>query len=196
MSLNDVRVGFALTGSHCTIEQTIPQIERLVKAGAEVLPIVSDAVKNTDTRFGQAQHWITKLKQITGNNPISKIVEAELVGPKGLVDIMVLAPCTGNTLAKLASGITDGTVLMAAKSHLRNLRPVVIAISTNDGLGLNIQNLGLLINLKHVYMVPFGQDSPVGKPNSLRANLDLILDTIKEALQHRQLQPVMIAYPA
>lgn len=192
MRLKDVRVGFALTGSHCTIEETLPEIENMIKEGADVLPIISTTVKNTDTRFGNSAYWIAKLKEITGKEPITTITGAEPVGPQKLVDVMVIAPCTGNTMAKLANGITDGVVLMAAKAHLRNLRPVVIGISTNDGLGANAKNLGWLINSKNIYMVPFGQDSPSGKPNSIKSNMKLILETVEAALQGKQLQPVII----
>ncbi len=194
MRLKGVRVGLAVTGSHCTIDETLPEIERLVKEGADVLPIISEAIKTTDTRFGEAAHLINKLKEITGKEPISTIKDAEPFGPKKLADVMVIAPCTGNTLAKLANGITDSAVLMAAKAHLRNLRPVVIGISTNDGLGMNAKNLGLLINTKNIYLVPFGQDSPTGKPNSLKSNMNLILETIEAAMQGIQLQPVIIAF--
>lgn len=194
MRLKGVRVGISITGSHCTIEETLPQIELLVKEGADILPIISSCVKNTDTRFGKAADWITKLEEITGKDPISTIEDAEPVGPKKLIDVMVLAPCTGNTMAKLAIGITDGPVLMATKAHLRNLRPVVVAISTNDALGINAKNLGLLLNTKNIYMVPFGQDSPNGKPNSLKSNMALMLPTIEAALQGKQLQPIIISY--
>lgn len=194
MRLKGVRVGLAVTGSHCTIDETLPEIERLVKEGADVLPIISGAVETTDTRFGEAAHLINKLREITGKEPISTIKDAEPFGPKKLADVMVIAPCTGNTLAKLANGITDSAVLMAAKAHLRNLRPVVIGISTNDGLGMNAKNLGLLINTKNIYLVPFGQDSPTGKPNSLKSNMNLILETIEAAMQGIQLQPVIIAF--
>ncbi|MBO8137033.1 MAG: dipicolinate synthase subunit B [Desulfotomaculum sp.] len=194
MRLKGVNVGFALTGSHCTIKETLPQVKLLVKEGANVIPIVSSALEGTDTRFGRAENWIKELKEITGKDPINTITGAEPVGPKKLVDVMVLAPCTGNTLAKLALGITDGPVLMATKAHLRNLRPVVIAISTNDALGVNAKNLGLLLNTKNIYMVPFGQDNPKGKPNSLKADMNRILETIEAALQGKQIQPVIISF--
>ncbi|MEG6615702.1 dipicolinate synthase subunit B [Peptococcaceae bacterium 1198_IL3148] len=194
MRLKGIRVGFALTGSHCTIEETLPQIERIIQQGAEVLPIISQSVETTDTRFGKSETWLKRLKEITGKEPIATITDAEPVGPQKLIDIMVIAPCTGNTVAKLANGITDGAVLMATKAHLRNQRPVVIGISTNDGLGINAKNLGLLINSKNIFMIPFGQDSPVGKPNSLKANMNLTLETIEAALQGKQLQPLIISY--
>ncbi len=194
MRLKGVRVGLALTGSHCTIEETLPEIKRLVDEGADVLPIVSETVKTTDTRFGPSAKWIEQLKEITGKEPIATIKDAEPVGPNKLVDVLVIAPCTGNTIAKLANGITDSSVLMATKAHLRNLRPVVIAVSTNDGLGLNAKNIGLLLNTKNIYLVPFGQDNPQTKPNSIKSKTGLILETIEAALQGKQLQPVMISY--
>ncbi|WP_333870491.1 dipicolinate synthase subunit B [Desulforamulus putei] len=192
MRLKGIRIGFALTGSHCTLDEVMPKIQELLDEGAEVFPIVSFAVDTIDTRFGTVQKWRDLLKQITGKEPINTISGAEPVGPKQLVDVVVIAPCTGNTMAKLANGITDTPVLMAAKAHLRNQRPVVLAISTNDGLGMNAKNLGLLLNTKNVYMVPFGQDSPTGKPNSLKSRMDLIIDTIEHALQGKQIQPILV----
>ena len=192
MRFKDIKIGVALTGSHCTIDEILPKIQELVDEGAEVYPIISYAVDTLDTRFGTAQKWKDALKKITGREPINTISGAEPVGPKKLVDIIVIAPCTGNTMSKLANGITDTPVLMAAKAHLRNLKPVVIAISTNDGLGMNAKNLGVLINTKNVYMVPFGQDNPAGKPNSLKSKMDLILDTLEYALQGKQIQPLLV----
>ncbi|WP_027718231.1 dipicolinate synthase subunit B [Desulfovirgula thermocuniculi] len=193
MRLQGVRVGFALTGSHCTLDEVMVEVERLVKEGAEVYPIISSSVDSTDTKYGPASKWKTLLEGITGRLPINTIVGAEPIGPGKLFDVVVVAPCTGNTLAKLANGITDGPVLMAVKAHLRNLRPVVLAISTNDGLGMNAKNLGLLLNTKNIYLVPFGQDNPQEKPNSLKAKMDLILDTVLCALQGKQIQPVLIS---
>lgn len=192
MRLKGIRIGFALTGSHCTLDEIMPKIQELVNEGAEVFPIVSYAVDKIDTRFGTAQKWRDLLKQITGKEPINTVSGAEPVGPKQLVDVVVIAPCTGNTMAKLANGITDTPVLMAAKAHLRNQKPVILGISTNDGLGMNAKNLGLLLNTKNVYMVPFGQDSPTGKPNSLKSRMDLIIDTIEQALQGKQIQPILV----
>jgi dipicolinate synthase subunit B len=134
------------------------------------------------------------LWEITGNPVISSIVEAEPVGPDRLLDIVVVAPCTGNTLAKMVNGIVDGPVLMAVKATLRNQRPVALAISTNDGLGMNARNLGLLLNTKNIYMVPFGQDNPGGKPNSLMAKMNLIIDTVIMALQGKQIQPLLVSF--
>ncbi|RYD06790.1 dipicolinate synthase [Desulforamulus aquiferis] len=195
MRLKGINIGFALTGSHCTLDEIMPRIQELVDEGANVYPIVSYAVDNLDTRFGTAEKWRSSLKQITGKEPINSISGAEPVGPQKLVDVIVIAPCTGNTMAKLATGITDTPVLMAAKAHLRNLRPVVLGISTNDGLGMNAKNLGLLLNTKNVYMVPFGQDSPTGKPNSLKSKMSLIIDSIEYALQGKQIQPILVQQP-
>lgn len=195
MRLKDVKVGFAITGSHCTIGRVLKEIKRIVREdGAEIFPIVSETVNCTDTRFGKALQWKEKLVEITGRSIITTIVEAEQIGPGRLFDILVLAPCTGNTMAKFAHGVTDSPVLMAAKAQLRNERPVVIAISTNDGLGLNAHNLGLLLNTKNVFFVPFGQDNPFDKANSLVAHMDKITDTILEALMGRQIQPLLVEY--
>lgn len=192
MRLAGIRVGFALTGSHCTIPEVMPQLQKLVGEGAEVYPIVSQAVAETDTKYGSAQQTKEVLRAITGKPVISTIVGAEPVGPGKMFDVLVVAPCTGNTLAKLANGITDSPVLMAAKAHLRNLRPVVLAISTNDGLGMNAKNIGLLLNTKNIYMVPFGQDNPQEKPNSLKAKMDLLIETVVFALQGKQYQPLLV----
>ncbi|AQS59322.1 dipicolinate synthase subunit B [Desulforamulus ferrireducens] len=192
MRLQGIKIGFALTGSHCTLAEVMPRIQELVDQGAEVFPIVSHSVDTMDTYFGTAEKWRQQLREICGKEPINTITGAEPVGPKKLVDVVIIAPCTGNTLAKLANGITDSPVLMAAKAHLRNQRPVVLAISTNDGLGINAKNIGLLLNTKNIYMVPFGQDSPTGKPNSLKSRMDLIMDTILHALQGKQIQPILI----
>jgi len=189
------RIGFALTGSFCTLKEVVGHIAKLIEEGAEVVPIVSREVATTDTRFGKAADWKRLLEDLTGNAVIDTIVAAEPIGPKKLLDLLVVAPCTGNTLAKLANAITDGPVLMAIKAQLRNQRPVVLAISTNDGLGMNARNLGVLLNAKNIYMVPFGQDNPKEKPNSLVARMDLLLDTILYALEGKQIQPIVISYP-
>jgi dipicolinate synthase subunit B len=183
-----------MTGSYCTFAEVIPQVEALVAAGADVIPIISTEVAQVDTRFGTADHWRGLLEQLTGKEPLDTIVDSEPIGPQGLLDVLVIAPCTGNTLSKLANAITDSPVLMAAKAHLRNNRPVVVAISTNDGLGANAKNLGVLLNARNIYMVPFGQDNPVDKACSLVADMRLIIPTIVEALQGKQIQPVLIQY--
>lgn len=170
------------------------QVKSLVNEGASILPIISNEVNNTDTRYGPASRWKEMLTEITGQPVINNMAGAEPVGPGKIIDVLVVAPCTGNTLAKLANAITDTPVLMAIKAHLRNQRPVVLAVSTNDGLSMNAKNLGLLLNTKNVFMVPFGQDNPAGKPNSLVARMELILETVVLALQGKQLQPVVISY--
>lgn len=192
MNWNGKNVGFALSGSHCTFEEVMPQIDRFVKAGAKVFPIVSYSLMTTDTRFGKAEDWQKQLKEITGNDIISSIVDAEPLGPSKLLDILVIAPCTGNTTSKLANAMTESPVLMAAKAQMRNQRPVVLAISTNDGLGLNAANIAKLLMAKYIYFVPFGQDAPEKKPNSLVAKMDLIMETCAAALEGKQLQPLII----
>jgi len=194
--LKDKKVGMVLTGSHCTLDQVLVKIEKMVADGAKVYSVLSETVQENDTRFGKALGWEKKLIEITGNKPITSIVGAEPIGPNNSFDVLVVAPCTGNTLAKLANGITDSTALMAIKAHLRNLKPVVIAISTNDGLGINAKNIGLLINMKNIYLVPFGQDNYVTKANSLVAVVERIIPTIEMALEGKQLQPVLIEYPS
>lgn len=186
------RIGFALTGSHCTFDEVIPQIRRFCDVGASVTPIISNTIQSTNTRFGDAIDWQQQLKEVTGHPLISSIVEAEPLGPKRSLDALIIAPCTGHTLSKLANALTDNAVLMAAKAQMRNHRPVIIAVSTNDGLGLNAANLARLLPTKHIYFVPFGQDSPHQKPNSLVARMDLIMETCEAALQGKQLQPMII----
>lgn len=192
MLLKGVRIGYAITGSFCTFAKTIPQIEKLVNEGADVIPIISESVDKYDTRFGKAEELKNTLTSITGKSPISTIVEAEPIGPKAMLDILVIAPCTGNTISKIANAITDSSVSMACKAHMRNMRPVVIAVSTNDGLGANAKNIGVLLNMKNIYMVPFGQDDPIKKCTSLVADFDQILPTILNAQQNCQIQPILI----
>jgi len=187
------KIGLAITGSHCTLQGLLDVLEKLVKK-FDITPIFSESVQNTISRFGEGQEFINKIEKITGKKGIKAIVEAEPVGPQKLFDALVIAPCTGNTLAKLANGITDSPVLMAAKAHLRNQRPLILAISTNDALGLNAKNLGILLNTKNIFFVPFGQDNPQEKPNSLIANLNYLEETILESLKGRQIQPLLITY--
>lgn len=194
MRLQGLRIGVALTGSHCTLDKVIPEIERIVADGAKIYPIFSESVSSNATRFGSPEKWLGKLSALAEEKVITTIVDAEPIGPKQLLDVLVVAPCTGNTLAKLANGITDTPVLMACKAQLRNRRPVVLAIATNDGLGNNAKNIGLLLNTKNIYLVPFGQDDPYNKANSLMSRMDLIIDTIEYALQGKQIQPVLIQY--
>lgn len=194
MNLQGITIGYALAGSHCTFDEVMPQIKRLIDAGARVIPIISHSVKMTDTRFGKSEDWQAKLKEITGNDIIATIVDAEPLGPSKLLDVLVIAPCTGNTTAKLANAMTDSPVIMAAKAQLRNQRPLILAISTNDGLSMNAQNIAKLYNMRNIYFVPYGQDSPIGKPNSLVANMKLIPEACEAALQGRQLQPMLIQH--
>ncbi|GIP14606.1 dipicolinate synthase subunit B [Paenibacillus montaniterrae] len=192
MDWNGKTVGYALSGSHCTFEEVMPQIQRFVDAGANVIPIVSNSLVTTDTRFGTAEKWRNELTRITGNEIISSIVQAEPLGPSKKIDVLTIAPCTGNTTSRLANAITDSAVLMAAKAQMRNSRPIVLAISTNDGLGLNAANIAKLLVTKNIYFVPFGQDDPINKPNSLVARMDLIMEACEAALQGKQLQPMLI----
>lgn len=192
MLLNGVRVGVGITGSFCTFETIVEEIQRLVDEGADVYPIMSYNSYKFDTRFGLAKDWQDIIQKITGKEIISTIQDAEHIGPKNYLDIMVIAPCTGNTLAKIANGITDTPVIMAWKAHLRNNKPAVVAISTNDGLGTNAKNIGLLLDKKNVYFVPFGQDDPINKHNSLVAHYDKIVPTIIEALKGKQIQPLLV----
>lgn len=192
MSLAGKKIGFALTGSHCTFAAVFPCIEDLVKSGCEVTPIVSEAVATTDTRFGKASEHLERLEKLTGKRALGSVPEVEPIGPKMLLDLMIIAPCTGNTLAKLAMGITDGPVLMAAKAHLRNGRPVLLAVSTNDGLGLNAKNIGLLMATRNVFFVPLGQDDPHGKPTSLVARMEHMVPAAEAALTGRQVQPLLL----
>jgi len=190
--LEGKKIGFALTGSFCTLELIMPEIEKLINEGAEVYPIVSYSVDQFDTRFGTADYFKDKLKQITKKEIISTVAQAEPIGPKSYLDVLVVAPCTGNTLSKIANAITDTPVTMAVKAQLRNNKPVVIAVSTNDGLGLNAKNLGELLSVKNIYFVPFGQDDPIKKSNSLVAKYDMIIPTIMEALNGKQIQPLLV----
>ena len=190
--MEPVRVGFALCGSFCTFDKAIGALERVKGEFGDVTPIVSERGAALDTRFGNAHDFLREIERICDRRVISTIQAAEPIGPKGLLDVLVIAPCTGNTLAKLAAGVTDSSVTMAAKSHLRNGRPVVIAVSTNDGLGASASNIGTLLCRKQIYFVPFRQDDPVGKPTSLLADFSRIPDAIRAALEGRQLQPVLL----
>lgn len=188
-----IKIGIGLTGSYCTYEHIFPAIENLKKSGADLLTIFSDRASTTSSRFGDCKEFMKRALEITGKEPITTIPAAEPIGPKSLVDILVIAPCTGNTLSKLANGISDTPVLMAAKSHLRNNKPLVIFLSTNDALGMNLKNIGILLNTKNIYFVPFGQDNYETKPNSMIAHINLLPQTIKKALGYKQIQPVIIS---
>jgi len=192
MSLEGKTIGVALTGSHCTIPEVLPQIEALIERGASVVPILSYSVAHTDTRFGRAQDIRQKLADMTGAEVIDTISKAEPIGPKRLLDCLVIAPCTGNTLSKLALGITDTPVLMAAKAQLRNGRPLVIGIATNDGLSGSARNIAALLARKNVYFIPYGQDDPKNKPTSLVARMSDTERTVEEALAGKQVQPLLV----
>lgn len=183
-------VGFAMCGSFCTFSRAIPQIDSLINAGYDVLPIMSYNASSTDTRFGKARDFIEEIEAKTKRKIITTIKEAEPIGPKGMTDIMIIAPCTGNTVSKLSYGITDTPVTMAAKSHLRQEKPLVLAIATNDALGASAQSIGRMLNTRHVFFVPLSQDAPVKKPKSLVAHFELIPETIEAALAGKQIQPV------
>ena len=188
--MNKIRVGFALCGSFCTFQQALPMMERLAADGADIVPIMSDSAWKTDTRFGTAEEINGRISAISGREIIHTIAQAEPIGPKKLLDVLLIAPCTGNTLAKLAAGMTATPVAMAAKAHLRNGRPVVLAIATNDGLAASAKNIGQLLNTRDIYFVPFGQDDYLRKPRSLVARFELIPETLEAALRGEQLQPV------
>lgn len=188
-----LKVGFALTGSFCTFDKVLPQMERLAEAGYEVIPIMSEYSYKTDTRFGSAENFRNRIIKITGHEIISTIVQAEPIGPQGMLNLMVIAPATGNTLAKIANGVNDTAVTMAAKATLRNHKPVILAASTNDGLGGSGRNLGQLLNTRNVFFVPMRQDDYIKKPSSIVAKFELILPTVEQALQGKQLQPVFLA---
>lgn len=185
-------IGIGITGSFCTHEKILVVIKSLVNKGYNVIPIITDEVKNTDTRFGSASEFIQRLKDITRNEIIDSLVSAEPIGPKNLIDILLIAPCTGNTLAKLSHAITDNAVNMVFKSHIRNNKPVVIGISTNDALGLNMVNIGTLLNTKNIFFVPFGQDDYNKKPKSLICDWELIEQTLISAWSNTQLQPLLL----
>ena len=191
-ALSGLRIGFALTGSFCTFARVFSVIESLISDGAEIIPIMSEMAYGTDTRFGDASTWVTRFELTTGRKVIHTIAQAEPIGPKKLLDLMVVAPCTGNTLAKLAAGVTDTAVTMACKSHLRNGRPLILGVSTNDGLSVAAANIGALLARKNIYFVPYGQDDPEEKPNSLISLMECIPDTVCAAREGRQLQPLII----
>ena len=192
MTLKGKHIGVAFTGSFCTYEKAFKELERLVAEGAIVQTIFSDASGTLDSRFGRAKDFVERAEVLTGHKPMMTIPEAEPIGPGSLLDILVIFPCTGNTIAKLANGITDTPVLMAAKAHLRNNKPLLISISTNDALGMNMKNIGLLLNAKNIYFIPFGQDNPKTKPNSMIAHTELLVPALEAALEGRQYQPIII----
>ncbi len=186
------RVGLALCGSFCTLKALLPVAEALVEQGHIVTPLLSEAVRDTDTRFISARGFRTAMEAICHTKAIDSLVSAEPVGPQKLFDVLVVAPCTGNTLAKLANGIADGTVTLACKAHLRNERPLLLAVSTNDALAGNAANIGKLMARKHIYFVPFGQDDAAHKPASCVADFAIIPEALTAALEQRQLQPLFL----
>lgn len=188
---SEKNIGVAFTGSFCTYENTFQALERLSELNANLYTIFSNAASSINSRFGSHDEFIQRAKTITKKEPIFSIQQAEPIGPKNMFDILVIAPCTGNTLSKLANGITDTPVLMAAKSHLRNNKPLVISLATNDALGMNLKNIGVLLNTKNIFFVPFGQDNHELKPNSMIAHIDMLPETIHEALSYHQIQPVI-----
>lgn len=183
-------IGFAMCGSFCTFSKAFSQMQKLVELGYEVLPIMSQNAYSTDTRFGKAEEMIKKAEEISGRTVLHTAVETEPLGPKKMCDLLVIVPCTGNTLAKLSLGITDTSVTMAAKSHLRILRPVLLCVASNDALGASAQNIGRLLNTKHIFFVPLRQDDVDKKPNSLVADFDKLADSVEYALKQKQIQPV------
>lgn len=184
-------LGFALCGSFCTFRKVLPVMQRLAEE-YQLIPIMSFQAYQTDTRFGTAQEFRNVIEDICKRPIIHTVSGAEPFGPKKLLDLLIIAPCTGNTLGKLANGISDTPVTLAAKAHLRNARPVVVAVSTNDGLTGNAKNIGALLNTRNYFFVPFGQDDPVGKEASLVAHMDAIPDTVKAALSGKQIQPILV----
>ncbi len=189
--MNTLNIGFAITGSFCTFEKIIKEIKNLKTAGHNIIPIMSNNAFSTDTRFGTAKYFTSIIRELTGNEIISDITHAEPIGPKKLLDILLIAPCTGNTLAKLATGIADTSVTLAAKSHLRNSGPLLIAVSTNDALSGAAKNIGQLLNYKNIYFVPLKQDDPKTKPRSIVADFSKIPSAVEAAMAGQQLQPII-----
>ena len=192
MNFEGVKIGFVLTGSFCTFKKVIPKIKELKEKKASIIPIMSYNAYNLDTKFGKAEDFIIEIENICENKIIHTIQDAEPIGPKGLTDIMIIAPCSGNTMAKLACDIIDTPATMAAKSHLRNNRPLVIAPSTNNGLSGNAENIGKLLNRKNYFFVPFKQDNPITKPRSLVADFKYLIPTIEKALDREQIEPILL----
>lgn len=189
--MNRKKLGLALCGSYCTYAQVFAAAERLGER-YELVPIISDTAAETDSRFGTAAEHLRRLRELCGREPVSTIAEAERFGPAEPLDALLIAPCTGATLAKLSHGISDSSVTMAAKAHLRNERPLILAFSTNDGLSGSAENIGRLLNRRNVYFVPFRQDDPLGKPRSLQSDFGLLGESVEAALEGRQLQPILL----
>lgn len=189
-----MKIGFAITASFCTFDKVLQVLIELKEMGYDIYPIVSERVKTCDTRFGTSKEFISKVEEITGKKVVDSIVEAEQFGPRNKMDAMVVLPATGDFIAKMANGITDNPVNLAVKATLRNQSPIIIAVSTNDGLGLNGSNIMHLLNTKNVYFVPFGQDNYETKPNSLISHYDMLIPTIESAMESKQIQPVLKEY--
>lgn len=192
MDLKGKTIGFAFTGSFCTFERVMCELEKIKNTGASIMPIMSETAYKTDTRFGEGAAFRRRIEAISESKIIHTIEAAEPIGPKKLLDMLIIAPCTGNTIGKLACGITDSAPTMAAKAHLRNERPLLVAVSTNDGLGASGKNIMTLLNSKNIYLVPFGQDDPIKKSKSLVAHMDLLLPAAEAALDGKQLQPILV----
>lgn len=190
--MEPLTVGFALCGSFCTFSKVIPRMEELKNKGMNLIPIMSNTAYTTDTRFGNAKDIVGKIEEICEHKVLSSLTDVEPIGPKKLLDLLIIAPCTGNTLGKLANGVTDTSVTLSAKSHLRNGRPVLIAVSTNDALGAAAKNIGQLMNCKNIYFVPMKQDDFKTKPNSIVADFSYLYDSAQSAINGVQLQPLLI----
>ena len=190
--MSKTSIGFAMCGSFCTFSKAISQMKKLIQQGFDVVPVMSFNASKTDTRFGKSNDFIAEIEQLTGKKIIDSIKLAEPIGPKKMCDIMLVCPCTGNTLSKISLGITDTPVTTAVKSHLRILRPVVLCVATNDGLSASAQNIGKLLNTKNIYFVPMKQDDCVKKPNSLVADFDLVCESVESALENKQYQPIFM----
>lgn len=189
--MENITVGYAFCGSFCTIKSSLEQLEKLSKHNIKIIPIMSEIVYTTDTRFGTSRELISKVEELCNHKIIHDIPSAEPIGPKNLLDIIAVAPCTGNTVTKIALGITDTSVTMAVKAHLRNNKPVVLGIASNDALGASGKNIGLLHNTKNIYFVPYHQDDPFGKNNSLVCDFSMLIPTIEHALEGKQIEPTI-----
>ena len=189
--LSSRRIGCAMTGSFCTFKEVFEQWRKLKQTGAELVPVMSFNAASLNTRFYSAVDSVGIFEEICGSKLLGTIEQVEPIGPRRLLDLLIVAPCTGNTLAKIANGVTDTPVSLAVKSHLRNQRPVLIGVSTNDALGTSAQNIGKLMNTQNIYLIPFAQDDPAGKPNSCVAIWDLLVESAEKALENRQIQPIL-----
>lgn len=191
--MTEIKAGFAICGSFCTFSKVIPQMKNLKEKGVDVYPIMSEISYSTDTRFGKSKDFVREIEEICQREVISTVRDAEPIGPKKMLDILIIAPCTGNTLAKLALGIADTSVTLATKAHLRNARPVLIGVSTNDALGNAAKNIGSLMNYKNIFFIPMRQDDHENKPNSIVADFTQTYEAMKKALENKQIQPVIIS---